>query len=163
MVKELQTRRVNHYPVMLPIEVKINSRSCPLTQNISSLTQAKHYIILSINRMDMTGSISYLMTGSISYLIVQISPNARFLPLSWAMKMAATASYNAVPSMFTVAPTGSTNLVTLLSMLLFSSKHLNVTGRVAELEENTHTHIVYKTNMVSWRITSCVYKEKVKL
>ena len=28
------------------------------------------------------------------------------------MKIAATASYNAVPSILTVAPTGSTNLVT---------------------------------------------------
>ena len=50
------------------------------------------------------------------------------------MKMAATASYNAVPSMLMVAPTGSTNLVTLLSMWLFSSRHLKVTGSVAELQ-----------------------------
>lgn len=49
------------------------------------------------------------------------------------MKMAAKASYRAVPSMLMVAPTGSTNLVTRLSTPLFSSRHLKVMGRVAEL------------------------------
>lgn len=34
------------------------------------------------------------------------------IPFNWAMKIAATASYKAVPSMLTVAPTGSTNRVT---------------------------------------------------
>ena len=53
---------------------------------------------------------------------------------SWAMKMAATASYNAVPSMLIVAPTGSTNRVTRGSIPFVSSKHLYVTGRVAELQ-----------------------------
>ena len=50
------------------------------------------------------------------------------------MNSAATASYSAVPSMLTVAPTGSTNLVTRLSMPKFSSRHRNVTGSVAALE-----------------------------
>lgn len=49
--------------------------------------------------------------------------------------MGATASYRAVPSMFIVLPTGSTNLVTRESILRFSSKHRNVTGRVAELDD----------------------------
>ena len=51
------------------------------------------------------------------------------------MKMAASASYRAVPSMLMVAPTGSTKRVIRLSILLFSSRHLKVTGRVAELGE----------------------------
>lgn len=51
---------------------------------------------------------------------------------SWAMKMAATASYKAVPSMLTVAPTGMTNRVTRGSMPI-SSNVLIVTGIVAEL------------------------------
>ena len=55
------------------------------------------------------------------------------MPFICAMKIGATASYRAVPSMLMVAPTGSTNLVTRLSMCMFSSKHWNVTGRVAEL------------------------------
>lgn len=55
------------------------------------------------------------------------------------MKMAARASYRAVPSMLIVAPTGSTNLVMRLSTPLFSSRHLNVMGRVAELKG------IYKT------------------
>ena len=69
--------------------------------------------------------------------------------------MAATASYKAVPSFkklysnikqfkfsiiirkiptkFTVAPTGSTNLEITFGILFFSSMHLNVIGRVAAL------------------------------
>lgn len=51
------------------------------------------------------------------------------------MKIAAKASYNAVPSILMVAPTGSTNLVTRLSTPFISSRHLNVTGSVAELKQ----------------------------
>ncbi|TNN51929.1 hypothetical protein EYF80_037836 [Liparis tanakae] len=47
--------------------------------------------------------------------------------------MAASASYSAVPSMLMVAPTGSTKRVMRLSIRLFSSRHLKVTGSVAEL------------------------------
>lgn len=68
-----------------------------------------------------------------SYLIVMIWPKFISILLTWAMKMAASASYRAVPSMLIVAPTGSTKRVIRLSILLFSSRHLNVTGRVAEL------------------------------
>lgn len=50
-----------------------------------------------------------------------------------AIKMAATASYKAVPSMLTVAPMGVTNIVTRGSTLFRSSKQLIVTGNVAEL------------------------------
>ena len=50
------------------------------------------------------------------------------------MKMAATASYSAVPSMLMVAPIGRTNLEILGSTPLFTSRHLMVTGRLAELE-----------------------------
>ena len=50
-----------------------------------------------------------------------------------AMKMAATASYNAVPSMLIVAPIGKTKRVTRQSIPLFSSKHRNVIGSVAAL------------------------------
>lgn len=57
--------------------------------------------------------------------------------LTWAMKMAASASYRAVPSMLMVAPTGSTKRVIRLSMRLFSSRHLKVTGSVAELDGDT--------------------------
>lgn len=70
-----------------------------------------------------------------SYLIVMIWPKFISILLTWAMKMAARASYRAVPSMLMVAPTGSTKRVIRLSILLFSSRHLNVTGRVAELPD----------------------------
>lgn len=56
------------------------------------------------------------------------------MPFICAMKMAATASYKAVPSMFTVAPTATTKRVTLWSIPLFSSKHWKVTGSVAALK-----------------------------
>lgn len=49
--------------------------------------------------------------------------------------MAATASYNAVPSMLTVAPTGMTKRVTRPSIPILSSV-LIVTGIVAELKTN---------------------------
>lgn len=51
------------------------------------------------------------------------------------MKMAARASYRAVPSMLTVAPTGSTNLVMRRSTPRPSSRQRKVMGSVAELEE----------------------------
>ena len=53
------------------------------------------------------------------------------------MKMAATASYSAVPSMLMVAPTGSTKRMMRRSMWLFSNRHLKVIGSVAELGINT--------------------------
>jgi hypothetical protein len=42
------------------------------------------------------------------------------------MKIAATASYKAVPSRFTVAPTGSTNRLINFGILFFSSIHLKL-------------------------------------
>lgn len=68
------------------------------------------------------------------YLMVKICPKFISMSLTCAMKMAARASYSAVPSMFIVAPTGSTKRVTRLSTPLFSSRHLNVMGKVAELQ-----------------------------
>lgn len=49
------------------------------------------------------------------------------------MKMAARASYKAVPSILTVAPTGSTNLVMRRSTPRPSSRQRKVMGSVAEL------------------------------
>ena len=50
------------------------------------------------------------------------------------MKIAAIASYKAAPSIFTVAPSGKTNLLMRGSTLLFSSRQRMVVGRVAALE-----------------------------
>lgn len=47
--------------------------------------------------------------------------------------MEATASYSAVPSIVTMAPTGATKRVTRLSILRLSSRQRMVIGRVAEL------------------------------
>ena len=43
--------------------------------------------------------------------MAMIWPTERVMPRTWEMKMAATASYSAVPSMLMVAPMGSTNLL----------------------------------------------------
>ena len=53
----------------------------------------------------------------------------------WAMKMEATVTNRAVPSMLTVAPMGRTNLEILVSTLLFSIQR-NVIGRAAALNRN---------------------------
>ena len=55
----------------------------------------------------------------------------RSKPITWAMKMTATHSSKAVPSMFMVAPMGRTKLVTLLLTPAFFSTSWSVTGRVA--------------------------------
>lgn len=68
-------------------------------------------------------------------LIIIYSTKVKDLSFIWAINIGATASYKAVPSMFMVLPTGRTNLVTLESILRFSSKHLKVTGKVAELDD----------------------------
>ena len=54
----------------------------------------------------------------------------------WAMKMEATVTNRAVPSMLTVAPMGRTNLEILVSTLLFSIQR-NVIGRAAALNRNS--------------------------
>ncbi len=72
--------------------------------------------------------------------MVRISPKFKSMSLTCAMKMAARASYRAVPSMFMVAPTGSTKRVIRLSTWLFSSRHLKVMGRVAELRRDKFCH-----------------------
>jgi len=56
------------------------------------------------------------------------------MPFSWAIKIAATASYKAVPSMLIVAPMGITNRETRTSILLFSSRQAIEIGKDAELE-----------------------------
>lgn len=75
-----------------------------------------------------------LNVTEIVYLIVTSCPKSSSYSLTWAMKMAATASYSAVPSILIVAPTGSTNRAIFRSTWQFSSKHFIVMGKVAELE-----------------------------
>lgn len=60
-------------------------------------------------------------------------PASKSMPFIWAMKMEATVTNRAVPSMLTVAPIGKTNLEILGSTWLFSCMHRNVTGRAAAL------------------------------
>ena len=60
-------------------------------------------------------------------------PKPRCTPNAWQMKIAATHSYRAVPSMLTVAPSGRTKLdVRLLTPARLSTQS-SVTGSVAEL------------------------------
>lgn len=96
-------------------------------------------VILRMNRIDRNNSnIVYLYMmilmkpSTVTHLTATIFPNDNEMPRNWAMKMAATASYNAVPSILMVAPTGITNRVTRGSMPIWS-KQLIVIGMVAEL------------------------------
>lgn len=68
----------------------------------------------------------------ISYHTATVFPKVSGLFLNWAMKIAATASYSAVPSILIVAPMGITNLVTLGSNPILSIVWM-VIGIVAEL------------------------------
>lgn len=61
-------------------------------------------------------------------------PKSKSYSLTWAIKMAATASYRAVPSMLMVAPTGSTKRAICRSTPQFSRRHFMVIGKVAELQ-----------------------------
>ena len=82
--------------------------------------------------------------------MVIICPKDKSIPFICAMKIGATASYRAVPSMLMVAPTGRTKRVIRLSTCRFSSRHWNVTGNVAELmEEPNKTFKITKINRVN--------------
>lgn len=70
----------------------------------------------------------YLQSGKKTFklstdLTATIFPNDIGMPRNCAMNIAATASYNAVPSMLIVAPIGNMNRDTTLLTLFFSSKH----------------------------------------
>lgn len=69
-------------------------------------------------------------------LIATKLPKLSDTPRIWAMKMAATASYSAVPSMLIVAPIGITKRATRGSIPLRSSRQLMAMGRVAELKRS---------------------------
>lgn len=75
------------------------------------------------------------------YLTAMTLPSDNGIPRNCAMKIAATASYNAVPSMLIVAPMGSIKRDTCGFTLFFCSKHWIVTGNVAELKKNQMTRI----------------------
>lgn len=62
-------------------------------------------------------------------------PKDNAIPRSCAIKIAATASYNAVPSILMVAPIGNMKRTTFELTRFFSSKHWMLTGNVAELLE----------------------------
>lgn len=82
----------------------------------------------------------------VSYLTVTICPLSREMSFIWAIKMAATASYSAVPSILMVAPMGSTKRVTRLSIFRFSSRQRKVTGNVPALRtEGLKRWVNYRT------------------
>ena len=68
-----------------------------------------------------------------TYIIVITCPAPRLIPWSCAIQRAQTPSYNAVPSILTVAPNGRTKRLIRLSTWLFCSTHLMVVGKVAAL------------------------------
>jgi len=76
-----------------------------------------------------------LFISFFTYHVVISCPTFSVMLLAWAINTAATASYKAVPSMFTVAPSGSTKRLIRASTLLCSSRQRIVVGRVAELRK----------------------------
>lgn len=102
---------------------RVKSNNPVIVQSVMSYSLVSHLLSVLIT----------VVLKRRSHLTVTIWPQSREIPFIWAMKMAATASYSAVPSMLMVAPTGRTKRVTLLSMPRFSSKHRNVTGKVPAL------------------------------
>lgn len=68
-----------------------------------------------------------------AYITVMISPKPRTMPCICAMKMLATATNSAVPSMLMLQPIGRTNLVTLGSTRSLSVIRRKVTGSAAAL------------------------------
>jgi len=78
-----------------------------------------------------------------NYVSVTRSPKPSFCPQSWVMYMTRSGIPMAVASMFTVAPIGMRKRVILVSILCFSSKHLSVIGRVAELKAKIRFNSIY--------------------
>ena len=78
------------------------------------------------------------------------------------MKMAATASYSAVPSMLMVAPMGRTNLQTLGSTLFLVSSRLMVTGKVALLDPVPNA-VVKALVMLAMKVKGRVLVTTVKI
>lgn len=72
----------------------------------------------------------------VPYLTAKMCPSVRGTLRIWAMKMAAIASYKAVPSMLIVAPIGMTKRDTLTSTWFLSSTQDIEIGNVAELKYN---------------------------
>ena len=62
------------------------------------------------------------------------SPAFKGMSLICAIKIEATVTNKAVPSILTVAPIGNTNFEILGSILFFSDIHLNVMGNAAALK-----------------------------
>lgn len=96
----------------------------------------------------------------IYYLTVTICPPSRVMSFIWAIKMAATASYSAVPSMLMVAPMGSTKRVTRLSTFRFSSRQRKVTGNVPALREEEEEEDDSVTNVKGHKISRQVARDK---
>ena len=84
-----------------------------------------------------------LRTDTFSYMIVIYCPGSRVMSFICATQMTQTASYNAVPSMLTVAPKGRTKRLIRWSTPLFSSTQRMVVGRVAALQKRDRKYHKY--------------------
>ena len=77
------------------------------------------------------------------------SVSASSIPKTWAMKSTVTPSKSAVPSMFMVAPSGTTKPATSFGTPSFSSATRSVVGSVALLDEVEKA--VTMTIQASWK------------
>ncbi len=95
---------------------------------------------MAVNTMSMRTRAALGTLAAAMEVAVEVSTTVTRAPASssmsfiWAMKMEATVTKMAVPSMFTVAPIGRTNLEILSSTLLLFFMQRKVTGRAAALQ-----------------------------
>ncbi len=83
--------------------------------------------------------------------MVKHSTGPNTIPYAWQMNMTATPSYNAVPSMLTVAPRGRTKSVVCSDAPVFSTTFFLVRGRVAAED-------AVENAMTSASLTWLIYK-----
>lgn len=109
------------------------------TRTVSSNNEVEQSSLSTIQPLATSHSTCVEAIHHVPYLTVMICPPSSVISFIWAIKMAATASYSAVPSILMVAPMGSTKRVTRLSIFRFSSRQRKVTGNVPALRQNGHT------------------------
>lgn len=109
----------NPTTISFKLDTEFNKYKLPLNQfSIFNLVQHMRSVD---NNFDTINPVWHLVYRTpCNYLTATMCPNDNGMFLICAMKIAATASYNAVPSMLIVAPIGMTNLDTRPSTPILS-------------------------------------------
>lgn len=124
--------------VNLMIKKKSECEKCTVySLNQFAATDWKWFLFLS----KKTGCAKFYdyCKNDVAYMTVRISPNPRYIPFIWAMKIAAIATKSAVPSILMLQPIGRTNLRTRASMRNLLAINRYVTGNAAALKALVNT------------------------